>query len=108
MAAATSDAIKPLVSPWFPETDTNRVRALGKTLEELGELTSAVSRCLIQGIDACEPVTGKPNRLWLQQEVADVYAQLAMLDMQFGLDTAFINKRMGAKIEQMHEWRTML
>lgn len=100
--------IKPFMSPWFPMTDTNTVRALGKTLEELGELTSAVARCLIQGIDEKEPVTGKINREWLEQEIADVQAQFAVLVDHFGLNMDFIESRAAKKMKQMHEWRAML
>lgn len=54
------------------------VKILGKLLEELGELQSAAARCLIQGMDEREPVTGKQNRLWLQEELADVDAGIRL------------------------------
>lgn len=102
-----SDEINPLMHPWFPETDTNSVRALGKTLEELGECTSAVARCLIQGIEEHEPVTKKPNRLWLEHEIADVIAQFEILIQHFDLDRIAIRQRKDRKRQQMEEWRTM-
>lgn len=100
--------IKPIMSPWFPETDTNTVRGLGKTLEELGECTSAVARCLIQGINEVEPTTKKSNRQWLQDEVADVMAQFAVLIDSVGLDNDAIQERAERKVIQMREWRAML
>lgn len=99
---------KPSVSPWFPETDLNTVRALGKTLEELGECTSAVSRCLIQGVEECEPVTGKPNRRWLEQEIADVLAQFEILIEMKSLDIAAIQRRKEFKKGLMAIWRAHL
>lgn len=102
-----SDEINPLMNPWFPETDTNSVRALGKTLEELGECTSAAARCLIQGVHECEPVTGKPNRLWLEHEIADVLAQFDILIGHFNLDYTAIQSRRNAKADQMEDWRKM-
>jgi NTP pyrophosphatase (non-canonical NTP hydrolase) len=88
--------------------DTNSVRALGKALEELGECTSAVARCLIQGIDEREPISGKPNYVWLSQEIADVYAQFEILIDHFNLDLAEIHQRRRDKVKQMEEWRAML
>ena len=107
MITPAEDNINPLIHPWYPETETNRVRALGKALEELGELVSATARCLIQGIDEREPVTGKPNRQWLEQEVADVRTQCAILVETFDLDTQAIATRTRKKYDQMQEWRSM-
>lgn len=103
-----NEEINPLMNAWFPMKDVNDVRALGKTLEELGELTSAVARCLIQGIDEVEPVSHKPNRLWLMQEMADVQAQFGILILQFGLDQKYMGERTARKLHQMHQWRTIL
>jgi NTP pyrophosphatase (non-canonical NTP hydrolase) len=102
-----SDNINPLLHPWYPERDVNSLRALGKTLEELGELTSAVARCLIQGVNEVEPISKKPNRLWLEQEIADVHTQLMILVEHFHLDAKAISVRTQKKYHQMQEWRSM-
>lgn len=49
-------------NPWHPISDPVDLKHLGKLSEELGECSAAVARCIIQGIDECEPVTGKINR----------------------------------------------
>lgn len=95
------------MNPWVPIKDPKVQRRFGKTLEELGELTSAVSRCLIQGIDECEPVTGKPNRQWLLEELADVEVQtlriLRMLQMS-PQENNLYEERLRRKNHQMEEW----
>lgn len=50
------------LNPWHPMTDAINLAHLGKLAEELNECGAAVARCIIQGIDGSEPVTGKPNR----------------------------------------------
>jgi len=72
--------------PWHPMSDPVDLKTLGKLLEELGELGSAVSRCLIQGIDEAEPTTGKLNRQWLKEEVIDVMVGIYLLDKRFRLN----------------------
>lgn len=49
-------------SPWHPMTDSVDLKHLGKLMEELGECQAAIARCIIQGIDSAEPVTGKINK----------------------------------------------
>lgn len=99
--------IKPLISPWVPMTDPTDLKTLGKFNEELGECSSAASRCLIQGIDECEPVTGKPNRRWLQEEIADVMAGIVLSIERFELDEEFIVNRAEKKVEQLRTWHAM-
>jgi hypothetical protein len=62
------------LNPWRPMTRPIDLKHLGKLGEESNELGAAISRCIIQGIDEREPVTGKPNRQWLAEEIADVLA----------------------------------
>jgi NTP pyrophosphatase (non-canonical NTP hydrolase) len=62
------------------------VKHLGKLAEELNEAGSAVARCLIQGIEESEPVTRKSNREWLEDELADVMANIDLVAAHFGLD----------------------
>lgn len=99
--------IKPLVSPWVPEQDVGKQKRLGKAVEEGGEYVSAVARCFIQGINENEPVTGKPNKQWLEEEAADVMATMSHLIDHFELDWDFINARARKKYEQLGKWFKM-
>lgn len=103
----TEVTINPLVSPWVPESDPRRAKVLGKAVEESGEYTSALARCLIQGIDECEPVTKKPNKLWLEEEAADALATLRHVIETFGLDESFIAARFQKKYDQLQTWFVM-
>lgn len=90
--------------PWHPITDPVDLKHLGKLSEELSECLSAVSRCIIQGIHECEPVTHKPNRLWLEEEIADVFANLTLVMEHFKLDKEFIVERADEKHAKLKEW----
>lgn len=93
---------------WIPMKDPHDVRHLVKLIEELGELTSAASRCLNQGIDERNPETGKSNKRWLQEEIADVLCQIARTTGHFDLNTQFITDRVEKKHEAMEEWTRLL
>lgn len=91
--------------PWRPETDSQNLRVMGKCLEELGELTAALSRCIIQGIHEREPVTLKPNIEWLEEEIADVQVNLSLLIERFNLDTSRMTDRMCEKKPKLQRWQ---
>lgn len=74
------------VSDWQPITDKVDLAYLGKTGEELGELVAALFRCIIQGILEVEPTTKKPNKQWLEYEIADVRMMFDHLVPHFELD----------------------
>lgn len=94
------------ISLWKPEPNVVLHQALGKLLEELGELTQIASRCMIQGFDASEPVTGVPNRQQLQKEMSDVYAALEWVsDIT---DVAEDTDRVMTKLDGYHRWQRML
>lgn len=93
---------------WVPTTNIGELRVLGKAAEETGELTSALARCIIQGIDEVEPVTGKANRKWLEEEIADVYAALEMLQGELALDMNAITQRKWVKFDKLQTWRRLL
>lgn len=97
---------KPL-SKWVPTTDLATLRRLGKLSEELGELQAVVARCIIQGIDETDPSSGRVNRLRLEDELADVQAQLHLTVGFFDLDARRIAGRCEDKMEQMQEWEDM-
>jgi NTP pyrophosphatase (non-canonical NTP hydrolase) len=89
-------------SPWNPMTDPTDLKVMGKLLEELGELTSAVSRCVIQGIDEVEPETLKPNRRWLEDEIADVLATIGLATVRFGIIPD--HNRINRKKAHLQQW----
>jgi len=96
------------VTEWIHESDPVRLRRLGKTGEELGEAMAVVSRCIIQGIDEIDPSSGKTNRLRLEEELADVLAQIECTVDAFGLRTDFIKERGAKKVEQMAVWEGLM
>ncbi len=90
--------------PWHPMSDPQDVKTLGKALEEVSELGSALARCLIQGIGEREPVTGKLNRQWLEEEIADVRANIDLVVDRFKLDGAAITERRNEKKRRLLAW----
>lgn len=89
---------------WWPETDPVRLKVLGKLGEELAEGGAAVARCIIQGIDEVEPTTGKINRHWLEDEIADIEANIEHAKKTFRLDRDRITARTGRKFEYIARW----
>lgn len=95
------------LNPWHPMRDALDLKHLGKLAEETNELGSAISRCIIQGVDECEPVTHKPNREWLQDEIADVLANAELVMEHFELDRAQIAERRLRKMKHLRGWHSM-
>ncbi len=95
-------------NPWRPMTRPIDLKHLGKLIEETSELGSAAARCVIQGIDEREPVTGKCNREWLEDEIADVLANAALVVKHYELDVLRILHRRSCKIEHLRAWHAML
>lgn len=95
------------LSPWHPIKDAVDLKYLGKLSEELGELIAAISRCIIQGIDECEPVTGIKNCHWLENEIADVMAGIELNIEYFNLNNDRINSRASDKMKRLREWHKM-
>lgn len=95
------------MNPWHPMSNPVDLKTMGKLNEELGECTAAVSRCLIQGIDEAEPTTGKANRDWLEDEIADVLAGFDITIERFGLDMAKIAARTNRKKTNLRAWHVM-
>lgn len=94
-------------NPWTPITDLVLLKHLGKLNEELAECSSAVSRCIIQGVDECEPSTGVCNREWLEKEIADVIANVTLVMEHLNLDQGAIDKRVIFKREHLKRWHSM-
>jgi NTP pyrophosphatase (non-canonical NTP hydrolase) len=100
-------ATDPKMNPWHPIREPVDLKHLGKLGEELNECGAAVSRCIIQGVEECEPVTGKPNKLWLQEELADVLANIELVIDHFGLDLDHMLTRRNKKMAQLKTWHEM-
>jgi hypothetical protein len=94
-------------SPWHPMSDPVDLKHLGKLGEELGEGSAAVSRCVIQGIDEAEPVTGRVNRTWLEDELADIMANTELCVEHFGLDIKRMRDRAERKKSHLRAWHRM-
>lgn len=97
-----------LISPWVPMSSPIDLKHLGKLAEEINEAGAAISRCIIQGIDEKEPVTGVVNRVWLQNELADVLAGIELCVEHFGLDAATMTTRCLRKKAGLRRWHQML
>lgn len=103
------------ITLWLPESRTVIHQALGKAAEESAELSKILSRCLIQGLDACEPVTGKPNIVSLAEELADMDAAIAWLFEVVPRQGQFVllndedhNARADRKLDGFRRWQEML
>lgn len=94
-------------SPWHPMSDPVDLKHLGKLLEELGEATAAASRCLIQGIDGADPVTEEPNKEWLENELADVLANINLCSLRFELNEDRMNERAAKKMAHLKKWHDL-
>lgn len=75
-------AAKP--NPWHPLSNPVDLKVMGKFSEEINELGAAIARCIIQGVDEREPVTGKLNREWVEDEMADFQANMELVQERFG------------------------
>jgi len=95
------------MSKWIPINDLMLQRRMGKTGEEVCELGAVVNRIQIQGIDEIDPASGKTNRQRLEEETADVYAQLDENISRLGLSLEFIEQRRQVKRGYMQEWEAM-
>jgi hypothetical protein len=97
-----------MINLWKPEPDPILHQALGKLAEELAEAAKAASRCLIQGFDACEPVTGKQNSEALIDEIADIEAAFSWLAELRKVNNEAFNARVDIKLEGFRRWQAML
>lgn len=102
------DGPMPSVSAWVPVTDLRMLARLGKLNEELAELSAIVARCIIQGVEECNPETGKLNRLALEQEIADVLAGIKIIVEDLRLDSLKIAERCQHKVDHLRRWHAKL
>lgn len=101
------------MSKWTPDQNPHQARRVGKTLEEMGEAVAVfgnavaiLARISIQGLDSVDPGTGKTNRQRLQDELADVQAQIGCTVLSLGLDQNHMARRRAEKMRQMGEWES--
>lgn len=93
--------------PWHPITDPVDLKHLGKLGEECGELGQAVCRCIIQGMYETNLKEGKSNESVLEDEIADVLANIQLVIARFDLDESAIHKRKVHKIPKLQAWHRM-
>lgn len=100
------DTNKPFdaANPWHPITSSIDLKHLGKLSEELGECIASVSRCIIQGMEEKEPHIGKINREWLEEEIADVIANIELNIEHFKLNISGIQTRVSRKKLHLRGW----
>jgi hypothetical protein len=91
-------------TPWVPCVEAGVVKVLGKCMEEYAEAISSMARVLIQGIDGVHPVTGKPNREWLVEELGDVQATTLYLVDRLKLNAEQIEARRLLKVAYLRDW----
>jgi hypothetical protein len=89
---------------WCPVTEPRTLRILGKLIEELNEAGTAAARCIIQGIDGMSPESGQINRRWLQDELADVIANIEIASAELKLDRDDMRMRTSLKKARLTEW----
>lgn len=94
------------ITLWKPEPDLIIHQALGKACEEANELAKILARCLIQGLDATDPKTGKPNRQAITEEFADLDAAMDWLNKLAGIPTD--RSRTLRKLLGFEEWQGLL
>lgn len=92
------------MNPWTPDPCPKQARRIGKTLEELAELSKILARISIQGLDAVDPKTGVSNLQSLQEETADVQAQINLNVAFFRMDQDMLLNRIEKKEDQMTQW----
>ena len=88
--------------PWHPMSKSIDLKHIGKLAEELNEAGAACNRCIIQGIDEKEPVTGKLNKEWLEDEIADVLANIQLVTKHFSL--TIDQERINLKLKHLSNW----
>ncbi len=94
------------LNPWRHEPDPVRLAQLGKLGEEMCEAGAMLCRSVIQGIDEAEPVTGKPNRQAVSDELADVQAGIIVLLDVLGMEMDAA--RVKLKIAHLKAWHALV
>jgi len=74
----------------------------------LGDCIAATSRCLIQGIEECEPVTKKPNLEWLSESIGGVQALCDDMIAEQSMSRSAIAARIERKKKHLRMWHTQV
>lgn len=93
---------------WTPETDLLKLRRLGKTIEELGELVAVLGRAVCQGTEGIDPTSGESNIERMTRESADVLTQIECNVAAFHLDQSVLSEQAIAKRARMDAWEAHL
>lgn len=91
-------------SPWEPITNKQKLKLLGKLIEECNELSGACARAIIQGLDERNPESGETNRHHIEKEIADVESKIECLVVWLKLDQEFIRIRQERKTDFHAPW----
>lgn len=94
------------ISAWMPEQDRNRLAVLGKLIEECNELSARAARCIIHGLDECDPDSGLRNRDELGREVSDLKACLDLLYERTGICSDY--DRRTRKADGYRHWHGLI
>lgn len=92
------------MAPWLGEPNPVARRALGKLLEELGELTAIAARSHIQGVDQVDPDRHTLNRDILEDEAADVIAGINRITEVLCLNKDAMALRIIKKAKRFQSW----
>lgn len=104
----TADIAKLPPSNWQPEQNIIVRACVGKLGEEAAELAVKCARILIQGLDEKEPITEVPNRLALENEIADVSACMLNVVELLKLDEDHLGDRSERKFRFQRAWTDSL
>lgn len=94
------------ISAWMPEREPVRLAMLAKIIEEATELAGRASRCIAQGLEGVDPVSGRTNFEELGREAADVTACIETAQAYFGIQVDA--DRVGMKVEGYRRWRDLI
>lgn len=94
-------------APWHPISDPVDLKHLGKLSEELGEGVQAIGRCIIQGMTEHNEKEGQSNLACLEDEIADIEANIELVKRRFNLDRQRIVNRAERKIPLLQSWHEM-
>lgn len=94
------------ITAWMPETDQHRLAVLGKLIEECNELAGRAARCIIQGLDAIDPDSGRLNWEELAREIADVNACIWQVSDRFAIGPDDL--RVAAKHAGFDRWHDLI
>lgn len=96
--------------------DMERIKVLVRSYQgdgselviQTGKLIAAISRCIIQGVDEAHPETKRPNRDWLQEEMAHTFASCIAVKVRWQLNADQIDLRVEFKKKHLRRWHQML